>query len=375
MIKLGDKILRNLEEQVQYLTNYHEVNQGLVQWGIRVVGQVTSQSDLPDPATYNGEYGDAIAVGTAAPFFFYIWTRASIEGGADYWFPFGRISIIGPQGPKGEKGEKGDTGESSKWYYGDPTSTPREGDMKLMPNGDVFRYQTNDVSQYDWVKVTNIMGPQGIQGPAGPIGPQGVPGEKGEKGDTGDVGGFINIHGIINNTAQLPTPASLNNLTIAYLIGETAPYDLWVQVGENSDVAVWTNTGPFNAGTLVSVNGKSQNVWDADTKLDKVTNAAANAKVYGVNASGKQWMINLYSSPDQQPGNVGIPRRDYVDNYFATKEYVDGKAGGVKDATVGGWVITPDSKGRLNIKLNSRSGLYYNTSGITIEPLYAPTID
>lgn len=38
MIKVGDKYLRNLEEQVQYLTGYHEVNKGLVQWGIRVVG-------------------------------------------------------------------------------------------------------------------------------------------------------------------------------------------------------------------------------------------------------------------------------------------------------------------------------------------------
>ena len=372
MIKLGDKILRNLEEQVQYLTNYHEVNQGLVQWGIRVVGQVASQSDLPDPATYQGEYGDAIAVGTQAPFFFYIWTRASIEGGADYWFSFGRISIIGPQGPKGDKGDKGDTGESSRWYYSDSPSNPREGDMKLMPNGDVFRYQMNDQSQYGWVKMTNIMGPQGVQGPAGPAGPQGVPGEKGEKGDTGDVGGFINIHGIINNTAQLPTPASLNNLTIAYLVGSQSPYDLWVQVGENSDVAVWTNTGPFNAGTLVSVNGKSQNVWDADTKLDKVTTATGASQLYGKNSSGGQWMVNIITAPSQD--GVGIPRRDYVDNYFATKEYVDGKSG-VKDATVGGMVITPDSNGRLNIKIKSTSGLSYTSSGLTIDPLYAPAID
>ena len=64
-IKLNDgTTLRNLEEQVQYLTNYHDVNQGLAQWGIRVVGQVDTASELPDPSTYDGEYGDAIAVGT-----------------------------------------------------------------------------------------------------------------------------------------------------------------------------------------------------------------------------------------------------------------------------------------------------------------------
>lgn len=314
MIKVGDKYLRNLEEQVQYLTNYHDVNQGLVQWGIRVVGQVTSESELPDPATYDGEYGDAIAVGAQAPFSFFIWTRASIEGGADYWFPFGQISIVGPQGPVGPQGEKGDTGASTQWYsYNNLPNNPVEGDMALDDNGGIYRYQNGA-----WESVTNIKGPQGIQGPTGPIGPQGPQGEKGEKGDRGDVGGFINIWGIVGNTSQLPTPASLDNLTVAYLVGSQNPYDLWVQVGANSEVAVWTNTGPFNVGTLISVNGNYQNVWDADTKLDKVTKAAANAKVYGVNASGKQWMINLYNNPDQTSG-VGIPRTDYVDNYFVRK--------------------------------------------------------
>ena len=381
MIKLGDKILRNLEEQVQYLTNYHDVNQGLVQWGIRVVGRVATEDELPDPATYQGEYGDAIAVGTAAPFSFYIWTRASIEGGADYWFPFGRISIIGPQGIPGKKGEKGDTGESSKWYYSDSPSNPREGDMKLMPNGDVYRYQMNDQSQYDWVKVTNIMGPQGVQGPVGPKGEQGVQGEKGEKGDTGDVGGFINIQGILGSTEQLPTPASLNNLTAAYLIGAQSPYDLWVQIGENSDVAVWTNTGPFNAGTLVSVNGNYQNVWNADTKLDKATEIPPADSAYVEKKGGGQKLIKVISgnpAPEtivKRNGNGQIATAEPTeDNHAATKKYVDGKSG-VKDATVGGWVITPDSKGRLIIKLNSLSGLHYTTSGITIDPLYAPAID
>ena len=61
-IKLNDgTILRNLEEQVQYLTSYHDVNQGLAQWGIRVVGTVSDESQLPDPHTYTGEYGDTYA--------------------------------------------------------------------------------------------------------------------------------------------------------------------------------------------------------------------------------------------------------------------------------------------------------------------------
>lgn len=254
MIKVGDKYLRNLEEQVQYLTNYHDVNQGLVQWGIRVVGQVETEDELPLP--YDGEYGDSIAVGTEAPFFFYIWTRASIEGNPAYWFPFGEISIVGPEGPVGPRGEKGDTGESTKWYVGSsaPSSSSQkyiEGDMYLQSNGQVYRYQNDN-----WQSVVSIRGPQGIQGVQGPQGIQGPQGPQGIQGERGDVGGFINIRGILNNQNQLPLPSTLGNLSIAYLVGTASPYDLYIQVGSTSEDAVWNNTGPFNAATMVTVNGQ-----------------------------------------------------------------------------------------------------------------------
>lgn len=96
MFAINNKNIRNLEETVQYLVNYHDVNQGLVQWGIRVIGQVETKEELDQVPTDNLTYGDAYAVGTEAPFFFYIWTRASIVGDPDYWFPFGEISIVGP---------------------------------------------------------------------------------------------------------------------------------------------------------------------------------------------------------------------------------------------------------------------------------------
>lgn len=56
------------------------------------------------------------------------------------------------------------------------------------------------------------------------------------------------------------------NLTVAYLVGENK--DLYIQVGETSEEALWNNVGPFNAATLVTVNGVGQNVWNADTKVD-----------------------------------------------------------------------------------------------------------
>jgi hypothetical protein len=285
MIKVGDKYLRNLEEQVQYLTNYHNVNQGLVQWGIRVVGQVETEDELPLP--YDGEYGDAIAVGTESPFFFYIWTRASIEGKPAYWFPFGEISAVGPEGPKGEQGPVGPAGEASRWYVGSdaPSSSSQyvEGDMYLQSNGQVYRYQNDS-----WQSVVSIKGPQGIQGIQGPQGIQGIQGIQGPKGERGDVGGLVNIRGILSNVGQLPLPSSLQNLTVAYLVGTEQPYDLYIQAGDTPQEAVWTNTGPFNAATMVTVNGQYQNIWDADTKanVSELTNYLKKADFNLENGNG-----------------------------------------------------------------------------------------
>ena len=326
-IKLNDgTTLRNLEEQVQYLTNYHDVNQGLAQWGIRVVGQVDTASELPDPSTYDGEYGDAIAVGTSAPFSFYIWTRASIEGKPAYWFPFGKISIVGPQGPKGDTGDTGPMGHSTMWYSGSsaPSSSQlyREGDMYLQTNGQIYRYHNNK-----WESLVNVSGPQGPQGIQGIQGPQGIQGQRGPKGDTGDVGGFINIWGIINSTSQLPTPTSLKNLTVAYLVGSSSPYNLYVQIGENSETAVWTNTGPFNVGTLISVNGSYQNVWDADTKLDKEEYDGTN-KVYVTDPNQTSIELSENATANTIPkrtstGDLKVPTTtDPLDGVAVSKSYV-----------------------------------------------------
>lgn len=333
-IKLNDgTILRNLEEQVQYLTNYHDVNQGLVQWGIRVVGQVETAAELPDPATYQGKYGDTYAVGTEAPFNFYIWTRASIVGDEPYWFPFGEISIVGPEGPKGEQGPVGPQGEASRWYVGSsaPSSSSQyvEGDMYLQSNGQVYRYQNDN-----WQSAVNIKGPQGIQGIQGPKGDTGAQGPQGPKGETGDVGGFINIWGILSNINQAPTPASLNNLTVAYLVGAAAPYDLYVQIGETSDTAIWTNIGAFNAATLVTVGGVGQNVWSADTKLDKVETSTTEVYVHkhstqgtvaysqglGSNAIVQRTGLDILV-PDTPGKNLAAASKKYVDSQKGTKLY------------------------------------------------------
>lgn len=330
MIKVGDKYLRNLEEQVQYLTSYHDVNQGLVQWGIRVVDQVQTASQLPMP--YDGEYGDAIAVGTGSPYFFYIWTRASIEGGEAYWFPFGEISTVGPQGPVGPAGPQGEQGKGSMWYtgYGFPVSLVKEpGDLYLdASTGTVYQQGSSG----NWSTIINIKGPQGIQGLQGKQGPQGPQGPKGPQGERGDVGGFINIYGILYSPTQLPSPSTLGNLTAAYLVGESSTYDLYIQVGPNSAEAIWNNAGPFNVATMVTVNGQYQNVWEADSKLDKDTSLTTYNQVYVKAANGGQGTINVTKQvvPDavvqrQSDGNIYLPNSPTEGTEAINKDFADSK--------------------------------------------------
>ena len=325
-IKLNDgTVLRNLEEQVQFLTNYHDVNQGLAQWGIRVVGTVASSSELPNP--YDGEYGDTYAVGTKAPYFFYIWTRAAMAGGPAYWFPFGEISIVGPKGPKGDKGDKGDTGKSSRWYAGStPPVAGGTGDLWL----ELSYYGGGNVWQWNgqiWQDIGSIRGPQGIQGIQGPKGDTGAQGPQGIQGERGDVGGLVNIKGILTNQNQLPLPSSLNNLTDAYLVGTVEPYNLYIQIGNTPADATWVDVGPLNVATLVTVNGQYQNTWDANTKVDRVIKTSPH--LYGETSTGpSMYMLDSKSGAwtvAQRGANgvltVGTPT---ASNHAATKGYVDG---------------------------------------------------
>lgn len=360
-IKLNDgTVLRNLEEQVQYLTSYHDVNQGLAQWGIRVVGTVASASQLPDPSHYDGEYGDTYAVGTSAPYDFYIWTRSPMVGGLPYWFNFGEISIVGPQGPRGPQGPAGTPGRSTHFYASGSIQDANYfevGDLFLTtvdPLGSIYEVVGTNGSK-SWKYIGNIRGPQGVQGIQGPPGADGKDGEQGPPGPQGDVGGFINIWGILTNSGQLPTPASLNNLTVAYLVEHTGGndaandhYDLYIQVGETSDAAIWTNAGPFNAATLVTANGVGLNVWNADTKVDKITDTYTRRRVYGIDTNGSQLTLGVGYSNDaigqtiairDTYGSIYVPdssigktynfaagqeavNRKYVDDKFVAKKTV-----------------------------------------------------
>lgn len=220
MFKYGGKEYRNLMEQVEKNKNdilYILEQKGVLnEFGLTVVEQITSVDDLPstDSEEFAAlEYGDTYAVGTEEPYTLYIKTRANGTHPNDYWFNLGLFPLPGPQGPQGEQGIQGIQG----------------------PQGE-----------------QGVQGIQGIQGPQGETGPQGP---QGPQGIAGPTAGVNKIFGIVPTTSNLPDPVTLNDLSAAYLVGASSPYDLYTQVGATPATAVWTNMGVYQGGS---------GVWEAD---------------------------------------------------------------------------------------------------------------
>ena len=286
MITINDIQYRNLEEQVQKnkedIAAHYNMDRVLADFGIRVIGRVSTPEELPDPDTYAGDYGDAYAVGdpnntdiVENPFVFYIWTRPDPDAGYPnaYWFNIGELSIVGPQGVPGDQGPAGPQGtRGSLWYSG--TAVPanasqyNEGDLYLRSNGDVYQITKSGTSK-SWTKRTNIMGsegPAGEQGETGPAGAQGLPGPAGPKGDTGAL---CRIVGSITSISQLPTPTeSIRYDGYTQTIGEET--HLWIITGDTTlqwmDIGVVGGAGG-GGGTNVVVNGVVQDEWDASNVL------------------------------------------------------------------------------------------------------------
>ena len=98
MLTRDGKQYRNLEEQV--LKNKSDIEFMLEQegvlneFGIKVVGEGKTIEDLPDASTYQGEYGDAYAIGESSPYTLYIWTRPNGTHPSAYWFNIDRKSVV-----------------------------------------------------------------------------------------------------------------------------------------------------------------------------------------------------------------------------------------------------------------------------------------
>lgn len=261
MFERDGKQFRNLQEQVlknkEDIARHYAIDRALSNFGIKIVGKVESESQLPNPTEYSGTYGDAYAVNAAdwtedsPEYNYYIFTRPDPNSGqlTDYWLNVGKLGIVGPQGPQGEQGVAGAPGNSTRWYFGDqvPTVDAQPGDVYLVDTGlgfgNIYGYTGNT-----WRLLGNIKGPQGPQGLQGQRGPQGVQGPQGPQGVQGPSGQSFHIEGIISSKNLLPTPTQSIRAG-AYLVGENAPYDMYVIIGGHNegDLLRWADVGSMTS--------------------------------------------------------------------------------------------------------------------------------
>ena len=326
MFVIDGKTYRNLEEQVQKnkedIARHYEISRVLNGLGIKVLGRVNTEEDLPDPVDYDGEYGDCYLVGLedATSFDYYVWTRENADVGhySPYWLNIGNLQIAGPQGP---------AGKSITNITIDPITT----------------YPTIYYSDGSFVTVpAQLRGPVGPTGPIGPAGPEGQRGQQGPVGPIGPIGpagptgpaGSFDIKGTISSSTLLPE-AQESAPGDAYLINSTTEgyaFDLWIIVGSSPDDYAWQNTGPLGAGTRITVGGQAIASWNADTKLDKITSTMSygEERVYAITADGAQATIivsNLIAVnriPKRTTGgNILVPSTPGSSSAAASKQYVD----------------------------------------------------
>lgn len=281
MLKFGDNEYRNLQEQV--LKNKDDIEQlratgNIAELGIQIINAenpYTSIAQLPDAATYTGNYGDGYIVGAGSPYELYIYSRSSDPNVKGFWFDWGQLNApsivpgpIGPQGPQGSQGVRG-----SFWYTqsGAPTNT-----TGVNANDQALDGTTGNTYQFvngQWQLTGNIRGPQGIQGIQGITGPAGATGPEGPQGPKGDQGQFIQIVGELQNENQLPMIDATPRYA-AYLIpGTDGTQHVWLIIGEGTteNPYLWHDAGGFGSGgSKIMIGGTEQ----AEVELGQVFNGA-----------------------------------------------------------------------------------------------------
>lgn len=341
MITVNGIQLRNLEEQVRKnkedIAAHYNVDRVLADFGIRIIGQVETPEELPDPDTFSGDYGDAYAVGASAPYDFYIWTRADVDAGYPnpYWFDIGSLAIVGPAGPQGPRGEQGPAGIGSRIYTG--SGSPNEIQAPNARKNDLYiegitgnYYLKTDTA---WSFKGNLKGPKGDTGPQGPQGNQGARGPQGPQGLTGESGSSVVIIGVVGNQNQLPAPEDVARNS-GYLVSNgDGTYDLFIIV-DVGDILEWENIGTFNAGTeLLDSSGDVIPVYSITDLFQIPLGESRSSKVCGFNAQGEEILVPYsysarkgYFALRGDNGQLTLPNQDIygpLDDDAISKRYYD----------------------------------------------------
>ena len=274
-----NKLYLNIQEQVEKnKKDILDIQQGatvLADFGIKVIGQVDESSELPDPAEYEGEYGDAYAVGTEAPYDFYIFTRA-FEGQDDpSWFNIGEFPVPGPQGEQGPAGQNGSNGRGISSIAKTSTSGLEDTYTITYTDGSTSTYVVKNGANGQAAAINSVTATvdSGTGTPSVEVSLGGTEQSRsfafafhnlrGAQGEQGEPGAFFILAGQVTNASLLPD-ASVVSANKAYLVGSSEPYDVYAIMVVN-DVHQWINLGPV--AVTVSDTKVALNSWSSSGTL------------------------------------------------------------------------------------------------------------
>ena len=192
-------------------------------------------------------------------------------------------------------------------------------------------------------------GAVGAQGPRGERGPQGLTGETGPRGPQGETGSSISIAGTLTSSANLPDPETVP-ATTAYLVGLTAPYNLYVIVGAAGS-RLWKDVGsvtPQNITVDASMSGSSQNPVQNRVVKSYVDAVKTTADIAYTRSSSNLSRINAIQNVDLP--NIYYELADLKEIVFETV------------AAVAAYVVDP-------------AAFFVTPSYITIDNVAYPVID
>lgn len=347
MITINNKEYRNIVEQVQHnkelIEQHYARDRVLAEVGIKVMGQKDDESALVDFIPPGGPeaWGEAYLVGATEPYDIHIWTRPG------EWFNIGPLNMIGEQGVPGDSIENAEVTSDNRLKItmddgreiitntfntikGDPGNV---GPANALTAATVNPDYTVTFTFQDGSSATTNKSLRGQPGADSQV--------PGPQGDKGDPGRSIYIKGIVSTIGELDGINPLDDLYGAYLVGTVSPYLVYIPVAEP---ASFVYAGQFMGGTVITVGGQTQDTFDADTKLDKITTTGA-YRLYGVNPSGNAWNQIIREAPQTtnsaykyQPVMYDITSGAYVNNglirisetpienyHTASKGYVDNR--------------------------------------------------
>lgn len=279
--------------------------------GVRVVGEETSASDLPNPITYPGEYGDAYLVGAEPPFDMYVFTQPSVGETNNKWLNLGPFPAQGPQGVEGPEGPQGPQGDASNWRFG--TVNPSILDTDKMHDG-YLNTTTGMVYEFDgerWIAIGSIRGPQGVQGPKGDTGAQGIQGAKGDTGAQGPAGIIIEVIGVVDNTGSLPAADTVPR-NAGYIVDDGVTADLYIVVSDENDDLYW-----YDAGAFTGVAGQAATISSATASVVKISMGTAPTATVTLGGTSQNRTFAFTF-------NLPLPNGDIKDTESLTPSSVDG---------------------------------------------------